>query len=267
MLESGGLLLGIAVGLAGAWWARSHSRSRRRRKLRQQPLPPAWEAILRENLPLYRRLPESLRQELHGHVQIFLDEKDFEGCGGLTITDEIRVTIAGQACMLLLNRPTRHYHGLSAVLVYPKAYISNPETHEVRLGESWSNGTVVLSWSDVNRTAHDPKDGLNLVLHEFAHQLDQEDGVGDGVPLLEQESRYALWGQLMDKEYQRLVQLTRKGRKDVLQSYGATNPAEFFAVATEAFFEKPRQLHEKHPELYEELKTFYHLDPLAWKEA
>ena len=273
MVELNVLVAAVVVSsvAATAWY---RSAGPRRRRLRARPFPAAWQAILQQNVALYGKMPEPLRQELHCHVQVFLGEKYFEGCGGLCITDEIRVTIAGQACILLLNRPARYYPTLRSILVYPSAYVVNAkrsdglielsDRREVHLGESWNNGTLVLSWCDVTRTSHDMRDGHNLVLHEFAHQLDQEDGVGDGVPILEQRSKYFHWAEVLDKEYQHLVAMTRKGHRDVLQAYGATNPAEFFAVATEAFFEKPTPLHRKHPELYQELKDFFRLDPETW---
>ena len=256
----------MAVGGGVAWY---NSAGPRRRRLRKRPFPKAWEEVLERNVALYEKLPEPLRRELRAHMLVFLGEKSFEGCGGLELTDEIRVTIAGLACILLLNRPARYYPGLTAILVYPAAYVVNAkrregfiefaDEREVHLGESWSNGTLVLSWCDVLRTAHDVRDGHNLVLHEFAHQVDQE-----GYPITDQRSKYFHWAEVMSSEYEHLVDVTRRGGKDVLQAYGATNPAEFFAVATEAFFEKPAPLHHKHPELYEELRTFYQLDPESW---
>lgn len=247
----------------------------RRRRFKARPFPQEWERILQQNVGLYRILPAELKTQLHDHMKVFLAEKSFEGCGGLEITDEIRVTVAGQACLLLLNHPARYYPGLRAILVYPRAYmaqssrrqglISFPDQREVHLGESWSNGTLILSWCDVLRTSHDVRDGHNLVLHEFAHQLDQEDGVGDGIPIIEQQSKFLHWAEVLDREYKHLVQVTQRGKKDVLDAYGATNAAEFFAVATEAFFEKPAALHRKHPELYDELKDFYQLDPQSWQ--
>jgi MtfA peptidase len=266
----------VGGGLTGAavWY---NSPGRRRKRYLAQPFPPEWEEYLQRNVVLYRMLPPNLQAQLRSHVQIFLGEKNFEGCGGLRITDEMRVTIAGLACLLLINRETSYYKGLATILVYPQAYIVNSKKRdgfvewenegEGRLGESWGDGTVVLSWCDVTRTSYDPKDGHNLVLHEFAHQLDQEDGDGDGVPILEQRSKYTAWSHVLNDEYHKLVELTEKGKKDVLQAYGATNPAEFFAVATEAFFEKPKQLHKKHPELYAQLKDFFHLDPETWNRA
>lgn len=246
-------------------------KKRRRRVLRAQPLPPGWLEIIEQNVPLFQRLPASDQQELQGHVQVFLAEKHFEGCGGLEMTDEIRVTIAAQACLLLLHRETNYYPRLITILVYPHAYIASSLQHlgggimlegeSVRLGEAWKEGVVVLSWDDVRRGALDLHDGNNVVLHEFAHQLDQQDGVADGVPILERRSQYVSWARVLSADYERLRRDAQVGRSDVLDEYGATDPAEFFAVATECFFEKPGQLQCKHPALYEELKEYYRIDP------
>ena len=154
------LLLGL--GVAGAVLLWNSAGHRRRRRLRLQPFPLEWLTILESNVKLYRFLPEELKLELHGHIHVFLAEKSFEGCEGLTVTDEMRVTIAALACVLLLNRRAQYYPGLKSILIYPRAY---QVEDQVRLGESWSSGTVVLSWSDVTRTARNFKDGNNLVFH------------------------------------------------------------------------------------------------------
>jgi Mlc titration factor MtfA (ptsG expression regulator) len=244
---------------------------RRRERLRSQPFPPEWDAILRKNVPLYGRLGEADRRELHGHIHVFLAEKHFEGCGGLALTDEIRVTIAAHACLLLLRRETDYYRRLVTILVYPHAYVARSvepigggvvlEGEVARLGEAWRDGVVVLSWDDVRAGAADIHDGHNVALHEFAHQLDQEDGAADGAPILDHPSRYVTWARVLGAEFEKLRSDAGRGRKSVLDRYGATNPAEFFAVATECFFEKPAQLRKKHPELYEELKAYYRQDP------
>lgn len=248
-------------------------RSARRRRLFAAPFPPEWEAILERNVPLYHRLPETLRTELKGHVNVFLAEKNFEGCGGLEMTEEIRVTVAAQACMLLLGRKTRYYPRLSSVLVYPDAYVARAaravgghvvEGTDVRAGESWTGGAVVLTWDYVRRGAGDLSDGHNVVLHEFAHQLDQENGHADGVPVLERHTSYVTWARILGREFERLRRDVKRRRKTVLDEYGATNPAEFFAVATETFFEKPQLLKKREPDLYDELKAYYRLDPLTW---
>ena len=197
----------------------------------------------------------------------------FEGCGGLELTDEIKVTIAAQACLLLLHRETDYYPRLITILVYPHAYVAKSvepigggvvlEGETARLGEAWKDGVVVLSWDDVRQGASDLHDGHNVVLHEFAHQLDQQDGSADGAPILEHRSQYVTWARVLSDEYEQLRRDTEQGRKDVLDEYGATNPAEFFAVATECFFEKPIPLRRKHPQLYEELKAYYRQDPAS----
>ncbi len=245
-------------------------KDRRRERVRAEPFPEEWRAILERGFPLYARLSPEDRSELEGHVQVFLEEKSFEGAGGLEMTDEVRVTVAAQACVLLLHRDTDYYPRMRSVVVYPRAYLAEhrseegglvTEGHSVRLGESWSSGAVVLSWGDVRAGARDLRDGHNVVFHEFAHQLDLEDGGVDGVPELEGGSAYRAWARVFSEEYLELRADAKKGRRSVLDDYGATNPAEFFAVATEAFFEKPGALRRKHPELYAELAAFYRQEP------
>lgn len=249
------------------------SRRARRKHLLTTPFPQAWIEVIQKNVPLYNRLPDSLKEQLHGLVHVFLAEKDFEGCGGLEITEEIKVTIAAQACMLLLNRKTTYFPKLHTILVYPHTYVAKTissdgririDDQSVRLGESWQNGPVVLSWNSVTGGTMNVSDAQNVVLHEFAHQLDQEDGAADGAPILERRSRYAEWARVLSAEYEALQKKKKKRRRSVMNKYGATNPAEFFAVVTETFFEKPRQMKKKHPDLYEELRDYYKLDPVEW---
>ena len=251
-------------------------KDRRRRELRERPLPEAWRAIIDANLPTLKRLPPEDRRELEGHAQVFLAEKSFEGCGGLEMTDEIRVTIAAEACLLLLHRETDYYPGLDSILVYPSAYVADArrvqaglvsESRDVRLGESWHRGAVVLAWDAVLHGAADPRDGHDVVLHEFAHQLDTEDGSPNGAPPLPKRAMYASWARVLNAEFESLSESAERHRRTVLDKYGATNPAEFFAVVTEAFFEKPLQLEKRHPELYEQLATFYRQDPARWTAA
>jgi MtfA peptidase len=247
------------------------SRKERWAKIQSQPFPPEWSWIMGRNVPIYSRLSELDKSELRGLIQVFLAEKVFEGCGGLEITDEIKVTIAAQACLLLLRRETDVYPKLITILVYPSAYVSNMPQHSLqgivtegpqgRLGEAWTSGVVVLSWDDVKQGASDVRDGHNVVFHEFAHQLDTEDGSADGAPILPGRNLYSAWARVLGEEYQELQKAAETGKKSVLDTYGATEPAEFFAVATEAFFERPVQLKKKHPELYEELKMYYNQDP------
>jgi Mlc titration factor MtfA (ptsG expression regulator) len=201
-------------------------------------------------------------------------EKYYEGCGGLVLTEEIKVTIAASACVLLLHRAVDYFSRLTTILVYPSAYIASAtspigagvirEEEQVRLGEAWKSGVVVVSWANIRATARGRNDGENLVLHEFAHQLDMEDGVADGTPRLEGRSQYSRWTEVMGYEYERLRRDAELGRYSVLDKYGASNPAEFFAVATEAFFEKSLVLSKRRPELYEVLKLYYRQDPARW---
>jgi Mlc titration factor MtfA (ptsG expression regulator) len=245
----------------------------RRRRFDKLPFPAAWLGILRERVPYYRLLSHDEQTELRKLIRVFLAEKKFEGCRGLEITDEIRVTIAAQACILLLNREHDYYAGLHSVLVYPSSFLApsrfvDPagvvhEGDESRLGEAWLRGAIILSWDEVRRDSGDFQDGHNVTLHEFAHQLDQQDGTFDGAPLLEKRSHYRSWARVLMKEYRALGEAAERGQETLIDQYGATDPAEFFAVITEAFFESPKALKEKHPELYEELKKFFHQDPLA----
>lgn len=264
------VLAGLTVGSVVA--LKSFLRKRKRRRLLSIPFPSDWDSILKENLPPYAKLAPGLRQQLQDTIRIFIAEKSFVGCGGLTLTDEIKVTIAAQACMLLLNRQVECYPRLDSVLVYPSTYLaaSRPslgqqEASSIRLGESWTTGAVVLAWDSVKGGAANFHDGHNVTMHEFAHQLDQDDGNADGAPVLVNRSAYSAWARVFSREYQQLQRKKSRGGKSMLDVYGATNPAEFFAVATETFFEKPGQLKRKHSELYEELYNFYRVNPIEWE--
>ncbi|MBE7560212.1 zinc-dependent peptidase [bacterium] len=244
---------------------------RRRARIAAQPFPEAWVDILSRNFRLYRRLPAPDRLELHGKTLVFLAEKDFEACGGLVMSDEIRVTIAAQACLLLLHRKTDYYPGLSSVLVYPRAFLVDDRQvlepdlvreggEDVRRGESWSRGNVILSWEDVLAGGR----GFNVVLHEFAHQLDTEDGDVDGAPWLGERGQASRWAAVLGEHYRELRETVARRRSTLLDEYAATSPAEFFAVATEVFFEKALRLRREHPDLYQELARYYNQDPAGW---
>jgi MtfA peptidase len=244
---------------------------RRRKKLKALPFPDIWRAILDRKVPYYRAMPEEDKAELHGHIQVFLHEKAFEGLQGVTIDDEIRLLIAAQACILLLHRDSDYYPDLRSILVYPRKYYAKinrrqpdgtvVEGYESRLGESWHRGELVLSWEDVQLDAADPDDGFNVVFHEFAHQLDSESGFFDGTPKLPRFTMYAEWGEIFSRDYLQHVEAVQHRRGTFLDPYGATNPAEFFAVSVEDFFEKPVALLDHHPELYMLLAEFFQQDP------
>ncbi|MDE3067906.1 MAG: zinc-dependent peptidase [Verrucomicrobiota bacterium] len=253
----------------------------RRRRLRCAVFPRTWRQILATRCAFYHRLAEPDRRELEGHIQVFLAEKQFEGCGGLVLGDEIRVCVAAYACLLLLHRKTDYYPSLRTVLVYPSAFVVPTlrhvgsgvleESHQLRAGESWREGAVVLAWDAACGALHAPDNGYNVIVHEFAHQLDYEDGRTDGAPLLghgesrqAQKRRYADWSRVMRAEFEQLQTRVQRGESSILQEYGATNPAEFFAVATECFFGKPLEMREKHPNLYDQLKWYFQQDPACW---
>ncbi len=268
------LLLGTAL-LLVLWFAGEPAYvAWRRRRVASRPFPAHWRRILRRRVPYLRKLPPSLQRQLQRHMQVFLAEKPFIGCAGQHIDDEVRVTIAAQACLLLLNRPAHYFPKLHRILVYPDAFVVNKvhtgadgvlqEQRQVLSGESWSQGQVILSWAHVLQGAAVDDDGWNVVLHEFAHQLDQETGHANGAPPLRGAQRYARWSAVFSAEFERLRALAELGVPTLLNAYGATDPAEFFAVATEAFFEQAPQLAADSPALYAELRGFYRVDPLAW---
>jgi Mlc titration factor MtfA (ptsG expression regulator) len=236
--------------------------------------PPAGvEAVLMRNVPLFAAMPAELRQQLLGHVNVFLAEKAFIGCGGQHIDDEIRYTVAGTACMLLLNREPDYFPGFTSILVYPDTFESVDvqydglvEVHEriARAGESWHRGPVVLSWGDVIRGVTDPVDGFNVVLHEFAHKLDEQASGTDGLPELHASDHYDEWAEVLSREYEALAERAARGSNHVLDDYGLESPAEFFAVATESFFESAKAMQKRLPDLYEQLRRYYRVDPATW---
>lgn len=248
-------------------------RRRRQAKIMAEPFPPEWAELLERSVPHARFLSAEERARLEDLVQVFLREKQFEGASGLEVTDEMRISVAAQACMLLLGDPeTDVYPDLARVVLYPAPYVAKVRTQsglvvdereQVRLGESWDRGVVVLAWSAVEHGARNVHDGHNVVYHELAHQLDQDHGDADGAPELPREMRYDRWAEALGREHARLQDAAEEGRPTLLDHYGATNPAEFFAVATEAFFEKPLQMRERKPELYAQLAAYYRQDPAA----
>lgn len=262
------LLLGVVLWAAWRWY-----QHRRRERLYRRPLPQDWIAVLARNVPVYRRLPEPLRRSLHGLVQVFLDDKRFEGCAGLVITDEIRLTVAGNACLLLLGRGRYAFAGFRTILVYPETFVS-PQTeydgmveirhHSVRSGESWQRGPVVLAWSDIQEDLRNPDGDRNVILHELAHKLDEENDSVDGLPVLDDPDQQREWARVLTAEYETLQRRAEAGVETFLDPYGAESPAEFFAVISETFFQVPAALRAEHPALYEQLRRFYGVDPAEW---
>ena len=248
-------------------------KSRRRRKIVEHPFPEAWFAFLEKNFQHWAFLDEEERERLRGILQVLIDEKNWQGCGGLQLTDEIQVSIAAQAALLLLGIEHDYYENVESILVYPSGYVL-PRTRVedggvvlddpvAVLGSAHQGGPVVLSWDSALGGGRDPRDGKNVVYHEFAHKLDMLDGIVDGTPELEDAQAFEAWVRVMTDAFELLGDRTSKGKKTLLDAYGATNVGEFFAVSTEVFFEKPRRMRDQHPELYEVLQDFYGQDPAA----
>jgi Mlc titration factor MtfA (ptsG expression regulator) len=274
----------LGAALLALWWT---PRWRRRRAL-ARPLAPGQIAVLERNVVQYQRMLPQQQTQLQRLVQQFLVDKKFVGCAGLEVSEEMRVTVAGQACLLLLGRAGRAavYPQLHTILLYPGAFlvprnevdeagVVTPRRQDL-LGESWGDGRVVLSWQHVRRGAAetaaadelaDPAPGQhahNVVLHEFAHQLDSESGSNNGAPYLGSAASYRSWSQVLSRDFAALRADAVFGAHGVLDHYGATSPAEFFAVATESFFEQPHRLAERHPALFAEFEKYYRVDPRAW---
>lgn len=255
-------------------------RQRKRRKAQAEPFPAHYRTCLDDDCVLYRLLPVPDRDALDRLTLGFLAEKHFEGCGGLKVKEKMKVLIAAQACLLLLRRDTDLFPGLDSILIYPNPYQVPmqeqvaPNVVEDELveheGESWEHGSLVLAWETVIADSRDILASRNVVLHEFAHQLDAENGESDGVPLLtgatrkERRDRAEEWNRIMAREFQGLCDAVEHDRETFLDPYGASNTAEFFAVSTETFFTDPHGFRREHPELYALLCSFYVLDPTAF---
>ncbi len=251
-------------------------RSRRRRKILGTPFPAAWTTYLEKNVAHYPYLAPAEQARLRDNLRVFIAEKNWEGCAGLSLTDEMKVTIAAQACLMTLAIEGDPFDGLLSILVYPGGYaVPEERWHEgwsiagetARSGEAWYRGPVILSWADVRRDARHPGEGQNLVWHEFAHQLDMLDRSTNGTPPLPDPKQRRVWHEVMTTEYEQLIDDAENGRATLLDTYGAESEAEFFAVATECFFDCPVDLRDQHPRLYELLREYYRQDPAARLES
>ena len=246
---------------------------RRRAQLYASPFSADWPAVLEQHVALYSRLPAALRDKLHGHINYFLADKQLVGRNGQVVTDEIKLIIAANACLLIMNRNDAIFPGFKTILIYPDTYVAKQVSFEgdvkvsknsVRAGESWHGGPVVLSLSDVMRGSLNGEDGHNVVLHEFAHKLDEENLTTNGMPILRNREQYANWIEVLSKEYEEFLSRVDRKKNKVIDEYGAVSPPEFFAVATESFFEKGPAMAERLPELYKELQDYYGVDPASW---
>jgi len=265
------LVFVVAMAVVAVVAARLVARRARARRL-AEPLPAEALALLERRVPLYRALPAALKPALQRALREFLHDKRFVGCDGLAITEEMRLVIGAQACLLVCARRNARYAGFTSVLVYPDAFVVDLVEHdgeieivseETRAGESWAGGPVILSWRDVEEGLAVADDGYNVVLHEFAHKLDDENEIGEGLPVLRDPAQLESWARVLTQEFAAL----QRGEGCLIDDYGAVSPAEFFAVVTETFFEQGAELAREHPALYAEFSRYYGLDPARWEIA
>jgi Mlc titration factor MtfA (ptsG expression regulator) len=262
------LALAVSAGAIIVW------QSRQRRRLRGQPLSDRWRPAVEAVLSRYPGMPAGLRAELAGRVNEFVHEKQFVGCNGLQITDEIRATIATYACLLLLNRDVPTFPGVRSILAYPGAFVAEfqeyedwlqHEVQEVRAGESWQGGPLILAWDEALADSR-AGDERNVIVHEFAHKLDEENPTGPGLPELGDPHLRARWSEVMQREFAALQSAEAAGQATLLDPYGADSPAEFFAVVTETFFGAAAALRAEHPDLYATVREFFRVDPASWQK-
>lgn len=250
------------------WWTQL-----RRKRLKSQPLPARWREVIEASVVDYAQLTDEERRSIEDYVRVFIPEKNWEGCGGFELTQEVQVAIAANVALLVLGLGEEYFDHVQSILVYPDTYVAPHSPHapdglvvdeagSARDGEAWYRGPVILSWEDVLADLRQPEYGSNLVVHEFAHQLDMLNGRhADGIPPMSSRQQYERWTKTIDGEYEQLAQACRRGRHTLLDCYGATDKAEFFAVSSEVFFTLPKELQAEHPDLYDVLREFYRQDP------
>lgn len=263
-------ILIVALGASAYWY---WSRRRARKRLLATALSDHQRSIVTKQVPLTRKLPSEFRDKLDGEINLFLNQVEFTGCNGLDVTEDMKLSIAAQACLLVVNRDLWYDH-LNTVLIYPSAFKSLhqertgyvvQEKETVRTGESWARGPVILSWKHSQEGALNDDDGHNVVFHEFAHKIDELSGRTNGIPQLDDIESLQDWAEAFDVAFKRHVQATETGQKTTIDPYGASGPQEFFAVAVEAFFEKPEALKRHEPKVFQQMSGFFQLDPSTWE--
>jgi MtfA peptidase len=247
------------------WW---QSRVLERERARVDPHE--WEQVW-DALPLLDDLNEDQTQRLADLALLFLRDKRLDPAQGLELTDPMRLAIALQASLPILELGLDWYSGWYAVIVYPEEFVPEREVmgddgvvwteHEAKSGEAWEQGPIILSWADVE--AGMARDGYNVVIHEFAHKLDMRDGAPNGCPPLHPGMSPKTWADAFSAAYDDLCRRVDGGEETPIDPYATESPAEFFAVVSESFFELPELLHAEYPHVYEQLKAFYRQDPLA----
>ena len=251
---------------------RSYAKRRKRAELLATPLSSEQREVVAQLVPLVNRLPEPLRLQLEGKINLFLHQITFRGQNGVEVSEEMRLSIAAQACLLIVNSPV-WYDTLRNVLIYPSAFLTHRDTHDgyivhenkhATLGESWARGPVILSWDHALHGGLNSEDGHNVVIHEFAHQLDALTGHTNGIPVLREGQAYAGWEKAMLDAFHDHVARVEVGSHTLIDPYGATNHEEFFAEAIVTFFERPHALRREEPALYGQLAQLLALDPAQW---
>lgn len=264
------LLIALLIGAFFVY--RGFAKRRRRKALLASPLTPAQRDVIERLVPLVKVLPQSLRASHEGKINLFLDQVTFRGQNDLEVTEEMRLSIAAQACLLIVNSPA-WYETIRNVLLYPSVFETGHnkydggvihESDRGTLGESWDRGPVVLSWNHALHGGLRAHDGENVVIHEFAHQLDSLSGHTNGIPILRKGQAYAGWEKAMLDAFHDHVDRVERGASTLIDPYGATNHQEFFAEAIVTFFEDPQSLRSKEPALYAQLSQLLALDPAQW---
>ena len=266
------LLLGLGIIATILYWP--IHKTRKRTTISIRPFPMQWEQALSTYWPIFSRIPYGLKQKLRKQIQLFMAEKQIVGCQGLRLNEQERVIIAAQACLLIINKSFDHFDPLKTILVYPSSFITNREVNlgngtvasdkRVLSGESWDTGRIIISWQDTVDGVADDTDGANVIIHEFAHLLDHQSGSSNGAPILNKSSDYDTWSVVWNDAFSRFLTSLEDGKTPLFNPYGASNPAEFFAVVSEVFFENGQLLKNHEPALYEQLKHYYEVDTKEW---
>ena len=266
------LILAIPLLIIAALVYRHLAKRRKRARLLATPLTPAQRHIVEQLVPLVTLLPKTLRAAHEGKINLFLDQVTFRGQNDLEVTEAMRLSIAAQACILIVNSPM-WYDTIRNVLLYPTVFETGRDKYDDglihenshgTLGESWDRGPVVLSWNHALHGGLRAHDGENVVIHEFAHQLDSLSGHTNGIPILRRGQAYAGWEVAMLDAYNDHVARVERGERTLIDPYGATNHQEFFAEGIVTFFERPQALKAHEPALYAQFAELLALDPAKW---
>jgi MtfA peptidase len=251
-------------------------RDRRRRKLLADPFPPWWEAVLARNVGHYPRLAPAERAKLRDITRILVAEKGWEGCNGVHVTDEMKLTVAAQAALLLLGIDHDYYARVPSVVVYPSGFQTPTAeddweddglSDDYKSGQAVDRGPVILAWDDVLAEGKDPAGGYNVVVHEFAHQLDFCDDLHNGTPPLTDPAALARWGRVMTAALADHRREVEAGEETFFSEDAAESEVEFFADAAEAFYCRPADVNEMYPDVYALFADYFRVDPVRWFPA